>query len=90
MKVHACQVANPWLRLLGTLYARQLAQALPVFAHGSGSSRLSRRNQRVARVLRSRGIAILLFDFLTSIQANDRASVFYIPLFAEHLTNAVR
>ncbi len=90
MKVDACQIANPWLGLLGTLYARQLAQTLPVFAHGSGTSRLSQRNKRVTRVLNTRGIAIQLFGFPTSIHANDRRSLLDIPLLAEHLTDAVR
>ena len=35
------------------------------FAHGSGSSRFSRRNRAVAQVLRAAGVATLLFDLLT-------------------------
>lgn len=41
------------------------ATAIVVFAHGSGSSRLSPRNQFVAKVLQSRKFATLLFDLLT-------------------------
>jgi dienelactone hydrolase len=39
--------------------------ALVLFAHGSGSSRHSPRNQSVARTLREAGIGTLLFDLLT-------------------------
>jgi pimeloyl-ACP methyl ester carboxylesterase len=38
---------------------------LVLFIHGSGSSRMSPRNQYVARVLQSEGLATLLFDLLT-------------------------
>lgn len=41
------------------------AHGIVVFAHGSGSSRYSRRNRMVARVLRGGGLATLLFDLLT-------------------------
>jgi putative phosphoribosyl transferase len=39
---------------------------LVLFAHGSGSSRFSRRNRAVAGVLRAAGVATLLFDLLTA------------------------
>jgi len=42
------------------------ARGLVLFAHGSGSSRHSPRNQFVAGVLQRAGIATLLFDLLTS------------------------
>jgi putative phosphoribosyl transferase len=51
--------------LHGNLIVPEAAQALVVFAHGSGSSRHSTRNQYVARVLRNVGIGTLLFDLLT-------------------------
>jgi pimeloyl-ACP methyl ester carboxylesterase len=41
------------------------ARGIAVFAHGSGSSRLSSRNRSVAHVLQARGLATLLFDLLT-------------------------
>jgi len=41
------------------------ATAIVVFAHGSGSSRHSPRNRRVARSLQEAGFATLLFDLLT-------------------------
>ena len=61
-----------------------------VFAHGSGSSRLSPRNVQVARVLNEAGLATLLFDLLTEQEALDRANVFDIPLLAERLLAATR
>jgi putative phosphoribosyl transferase len=59
-----------------------------VFAHGSGSSRLSSRNQAVARWLRERGCATLLFDLLTDAEAADRANVFDIDLLGRRVVEA--
>ncbi len=64
-----------------------------LFAHGSGSSRLSPRNAFVAARLREAGVATLLFDLLTAREAADRANVFDIPFLAERLilaTNWIR
>ncbi len=61
-----------------------------VFAHGSGSSRLSPRNLQVAEVLGAAGLATLLFDLLTEDEALDRANVFDIPLLARRLRAATR
>jgi putative phosphoribosyl transferase len=79
----------PPIGLAGTLQKPKNAYALVVFAHGSGSSRLSPRNTFVAQALNDRGIATLLFDLLTSAEEVDRANVFNIPLLAERLVNAV-
>ncbi|HET6848427.1 MAG TPA: phosphoribosyltransferase family protein [Gaiellales bacterium] len=59
-----------------------------VFAHGSGSSRHSPRNQHVADQLNQAGFATLLFDLLTPAEALNRSRVFDIPLLAERLTGA--
>lgn len=61
-----------------------------LFAHGSGSSRLSPRNRYVAAALRDRGLATLLFDLLTPGEAADRRLVFDIALLAERLAMATR
>ncbi len=53
------------LSLLGNMVIPQGAQAIVVFAHGSGSSRFSPRNRFVAGVLQDAGLATLLFDLLT-------------------------
>jgi putative phosphoribosyl transferase len=61
-----------------------------LFAHGSGSSRLSPRNRFVASALRKDGFATLLFDLLTEDEAADRTNVFDIGLLAERLLDATR
>ncbi len=63
-------------------------KGLVIFAHGSGSSRFSPRNNYVANALRQAGLATLLFDLLTEAEAADRANVFDIPLLAERLAAA--
>jgi pimeloyl-ACP methyl ester carboxylesterase len=65
------------------------AAGLVVFAHGSGSSRLSPRNVAVAEALNDAGFGTLLFDLLTPQEENDRCNVFDIPLLAERLIQAV-
>ncbi len=60
------------------------------FAHGSGSSRSSPRNRRVALALNDAGFATLLFDLLTPREEFDRANVFDIPLLARRLVAATR
>jgi dienelactone hydrolase len=51
--------------LQGDLRVQGRAEALIIFAHGSGSSRFSRRNRQVAEYLGGRGFAALLLDLLT-------------------------
>jgi putative phosphoribosyl transferase len=75
--------------LPGILQKPKNAYALVVFAHGSGSSRLSPRNTFVAHALNDRGVATLLFDLLTSAEESNRANVFDIPLLADRLVDAV-
>ena len=58
---------------------------LVVFAHGSGSSRFSHRNQQVAVTLRGHGFATLLTDLLTEGEAEERSRVFDIGLIAARL-----
>ncbi len=77
------------LGLPGTLNRPDGASAMVIFAHGSGSSRLSPRNIRVAEALNRRGIATLLFDLLLPEEEGDRRNVFDIKLLANRLTQAV-
>lgn len=65
------------------------ARGLLVFAHGSGSSRHSARNQSVARALNQRGFATLLFDLLTPQENRDPAARFDVPLLASRLWAAL-
>jgi putative phosphoribosyl transferase len=59
--------------LSGDLEIPENAVGLVLFAHGSGSSRFSVRNQAVAEVLRGAGIATLLFDLLTPEEETEDA-----------------
>ncbi len=77
------------VRLPGILGVPTGPRGLVVFAHGSGSSRLSPRNQAVAHHLQEQGFATLLFDLLTGTEAEDRANVFDIELLATRLEDAV-
>lgn len=61
-----------------------------LFAHGSGSSRLSPRNQLVAQTLQNAGIGTLLLDLLTDEEAADRENVFDIDFLAHRLGDATR
>lgn len=79
----------PPLGLAADLTVPSGAWALIVFAHGSGSSRLSPRNRAVAAELNARGMATLLFDLLTPVEEDDRRLVFDIPLLAQRLVGAV-
>jgi dienelactone hydrolase len=78
--------------LSGNLYTPKGASALVLFAHGSGSSRHSPRNQFVARTLNEAGLATLLFDLLTqeeeAIDMQTREHRFDIRLLAERLVHA--
>jgi putative phosphoribosyl transferase len=87
---HAVRVGS-W-NLPGFLAAPEKAHALVIFAHGSGSSRLSPRNRQVADALNRAGMATLLFDLLSPEEeaAQGRAKVFDIRLLAERLIDAVR
>ncbi len=66
------------------------ATGVVVFAHGSGSSRHSPRNQYVASELRDAGLGTLLIDLLTPAEERDRANVFDIGLLAGRLLTAGR
>lgn len=75
--------------LNGDLVLPARARGLVLFAHGSGSSRFSQRNRNVARRLRLRGLATLLFDLLQPDEARDRRRVFDIELLGERLVQAI-
>lgn len=79
--------------LEGMLAIPEAACGIVVFAHGSGSSRFSRRNQGVAAGFNADGLATLLFDLL-STDENERDAVtaeyrFDIPLLARRLVHAL-
>jgi len=80
--------------LSGNLTIPENATALVLFAHGSGSSRQSPRNQFVARTLNRAGLGTLLFDLLTSeeeeLDIYTREHRFNISLLAERLVHATK
>jgi pimeloyl-ACP methyl ester carboxylesterase len=77
------------LGLKGLLSVPDGASGIVLFAHGSGSSRLSPRNIQVARAFNEAGLATLLFDLLLPVEAQDRHKVFDIPLLAGRLEEAL-
>lgn len=76
-------------RLEGDFVEPAPACGLVVFAHGSGSSRHSRRNQEVAEALQRLGLGTLLFDLLTPEEAAIRAHVFDIELLTSRVLRAL-
>src|SRR5438876_7763438 len=80
--------------LAGALTLPEGAHTLVLFAHGSGSSRHSPRNQFVARTLNTAGLATLLFDLLTqeeeALDVRTREHRFNIGLLAERLVHGTR
>lgn len=77
------------LALEGILTLPKGPAGLIIFAHGSGSSRLSPRNSAVALAMAEAGFATLLFDLLTEREALDKRNVFDIPLLGARVVEAV-
>lgn len=86
------QIRSGAVTLEGELVLPEHAQGIVLFAHGSGSSRHSPRNQFVAQTIREAGIGTLLFDLLTrEEEAEDRYTRhlrFDIGLLAARLVDA--
>ena len=80
--------------LQGELGIPAKAPGVVLFAHGSGSSRHSPRNQYVARIIREAGVGTLLFDLLTASEEMEdeitRAHRFNIELLADRLVAATK
>lgn len=76
-------------KIEGNLTIPESSKSLIIFAHGSGSSRYSRRNQYVSRVLNNDGISTLLIDLLTEGEEKKddvtREYRFNIPLLSDRL-----
>jgi putative phosphoribosyl transferase len=86
---HSVQILLGDADLVGDLAVPDDAKALVLFAHGSGSSRLSPRNRYVADILNGTGLATLLIDLLTvhedHIDQQTMEFRFNIGLLAERL-----
>ena len=72
------RIPSDSILLEGTLTVPQGAKGIVLFAHGSGSSRLSPRNTYVAKALQKAGIGTMLFDLLIEEEAANRENVFDI------------
>jgi putative phosphoribosyl transferase len=79
------EIAAAGVRLPGECRVPADATGLVIFAHGSGSGRLSPRNRQVAETLNAQRLATLLFDLLTDEEAGDRRNVFDVELLAQRL-----
>jgi len=94
MKTRELTIPLSNVKLEGELFLPDDAAGLVIFAHGSGSSRHSPRNQFVAGRLRRAGLGTLLFDLLTveeeQAEAYTRHLRFNIPFLAERLSAATR
>ncbi|AJY28307.1 dienelactone hydrolase [Burkholderia thailandensis 34] len=93
MQIQEVRIPIGKVELNGLLAVPERASGIVVFAHGSGSSRLSPRNQEVAAVLQRAGLATLLFDLLT-IEEQRRDAVtaeyrFAIAFLARRLVSAL-
>ncbi|MHB9036269.1 MAG: dienelactone hydrolase family protein [Armatimonadota bacterium] len=82
---HLIHVEAKAIRLEGMLGVPEESQGVVLFAHGSGSSRLSPRNRFVAESLRAAGLGTLLIDLLEPDEADDRSKVFDIGLLTDRL-----
>jgi putative phosphoribosyl transferase len=82
---HSVKIRQDGLALDGLLGVPPQPIGVIVFAHGSGSGRMSPRNTFVARHLQQTGLATLLLDLLTADEAEDRQNVFDIDLLADRL-----
>lgn len=76
--------------LPGLLRMPEVARSMVIFSHGSGSSRLSKRNNYVADHLLQAGIGSLLFDLLTSEEDRDYENRFDIGLLTRRLLSATQ
>jgi pimeloyl-ACP methyl ester carboxylesterase len=81
------------VELEGDLNLPENAAGLVIFAHGSGSSRFSTRNQFVADILNQANLATLLFDLLTSAEETIDATTaqyrFDIPRLSKRLIDVI-
>tara|TARA_R110000765_G_scaffold419311_1_gene523443 strand:+ start:1372 stop:2040 length:669 start_codon:yes stop_codon:yes gene_type:complete len=78
------------ISLKGNLVIPKKAIGIVLFSHGSGSSRLSPRNNYVAGVLQAKGLATMLFDLLTEDEDSIYQSRFNIDLITMRLIDVTQ
>ena len=76
--------------LKGLLAIPEAAMGIVLFSHGSGSSRLSSRNNFVASILNEHGMATLLFDLLTEREDLNYEARFDIPRLTQRLISVTK
>ncbi len=72
----------------GELIIPSKANAMVIFSHGSGSSRFSKRNRQVAKLLHEKNLGTLLFDLLTEAEDKNYSNRFDIDLLTKRLAGA--
>ncbi|HYG24380.1 MAG TPA: alpha/beta hydrolase [Verrucomicrobiae bacterium] len=94
MSAHDVSILFKGIKLQGALNLPDSSSGLVIFAHGSGSSRHSPRNQAVAKTLQHAGLGTLLVDLLTAeeeeAEAYTRHLRFNIPFLSERLVAITR
>ncbi|WP_158055419.1 dienelactone hydrolase family protein [Halorussus halophilus] len=85
---HEAEIPTDSVTLAGELVVPENASGVVAFAHGSGSSRFSPRNNFVAERIRERGVGTLLFDLLTETEDRTYETRFDIDLLVERLLAA--
>ncbi len=85
---HEVEIPVGKLLLRGELTIPLKAKGIVIFSHGSGSSRLSPRNQMVAHYLQQRNFGTLLFDLLTEKEDQQYHNRFDIDLLTKRLIGA--
>lgn len=90
MKNEVVRIPVNGAHIEGALELPENPIGLVLFAHGSGSSRHSPRNNYVAGVLREHGVGTLLMDLLTPEEDRDYSRRFDINLLTERLLDAAR
>ena len=78
------------VKLMGTLTLPKNNKAWIIFAHGSGTSRNSKKNIELAAKFNEAGFGTLLFDLLTEDEGRFRATVFDVDFLAHRLSMATR
>jgi fermentation-respiration switch protein FrsA (DUF1100 family) len=89
-KYTAVEIKLNGLVLRGNLSIPENATGMVIFSHGSGSSRLSPRNNYVAKVLNEKGLATLLFDLLTEDEDRIYENRFNIDLITMRLIDVTQ
>lgn len=90
MKTEPVGIVSAGALIDGDLALPRDAAGVVLFAHGSGSSRLSPRNRFVAEQLQQAGLATLLIDLLTQDEDLEHERRFDIPLLTRRLAGAAR